>query len=186
MSEPYFLTGKFLLAMPALDGSTFGRSVIFMCNHDQEGAMGIVINKPFEVLDFAGLLEQLEIDAEGAPNLAIHEGGPVEPGRGFVLHSADYVQDSTLRIKESHGVTATVDVLRAIVKGDGPQEHLVALGYAGWGPGQLENEIQENSWMIADGCDEIIFHTEVDDKWPRAMAMLGIELSALSTEAGHA
>ncbi len=186
MSEPHFLTGRFLLAMPGLDESFFGRSVIFVCNHDQEGAMGIVVNKPFDALDFEGLLDQLDIETEAPPELPIHEGGPVEPGRGFVLHSADYVQDSTLSINESHGVTATVDVLRAIVEGDGPKDHLLALGYAGWGPGQLEQEIQENSWMIADGCDEILFYTDFQEKWPRAMAMLGIDLRMLSSESGHA
>ena len=187
MPDQHFLTGKFLISMPSLDESSFGRSVIFMCNHDSEGAMGIVINKPFELLDFSGLLEQLEIDHDGtAPDVAIHEGGPVEPGRGFVLHSADYSQDSTLMINNTHGMTATVDILKAIVKGEGPRQYLVALGYAGWSPNQLEQEIQANSWMISDGNDEIIFNTEFSQKWPRAMAMLGVDISMLSADAGHA
>ena len=187
MPDHHYLTGKFLIAMPSLDESSFGRSVIFMCNHDSDGAMGIVVNKPFEVLDFAGLLEQLDIDNEkDVPDLPIHEGGPVEPGRGFVLHSADYSQESTLMINNTHGMTATVDILKAIMEGDGPQNYLVALGYAGWSANQLEQEIQDNSWMISDGNDIILFDTEFNQKWPRAMAMLGIDVSMLSAEAGHA
>ncbi len=183
-----FLDGKLLLAMPSLTDPRFDRSVIYLCSHDESGAMGLVINQSFDNLDFEGLLDQLEIDCdqEEVPDTAIHIGGPVEPGRGFVLHSADFVQDSTMVVSETLALTATVDILRALANGRGPIHSLLALGYAGWGPGQLEQEIQSNSWLTADGDEEIIFHTELEHKWPRAMAMLGVDVSMLSTEAGHA
>lgn len=173
--------------MPGLTDPRFDRSVIYLCSHDESGAMGLVINQGFENLDFPGLLEQLDIEFENdAPEVPIHIGGPVEPGRGFVLHSADFVQDSTMVVSETLALTATVDILRAMANGQGPIHSLLALGYAGWGPGQLEAEIQSNSWLTADGDDEVIFHTELEQKWPRAMAMLGIDISMLSVEAGHA
>lgn len=176
-----------MLAMPSLDGTGFERSVIYLCSHDQDGAMGLVINRSFNALDFPGLLEQLDIKTEKtAPDTLIHKGGPVESGRGFVLHSADFAQESTLLINEAHGLTATVDILKAIADDTIPQEYLVALGYAGWSANQLESEIKTNSWMISDGNDEIIFRTSIDEKWPRAMAMLGIDITMLSSQVGHA
>lgn len=157
-----------------------------MCSHDESGAMGLVVNSAIEQLTFEALLEQLSISSDGpVPDLAIHAGGPVEPGRGFVLHSADFVQESTLIVSQTLALTATVDILKALAEGKGPMHHLLALGYAGWGAGQLEREIQENAWMIAEPDDEILFHTELDLKWPRAMAMLGIDVAMLSTDAGH-
>ncbi len=189
------LTGSLLLAMPGMSDQRFDRSVIFMCSHDESGAMGLVINDVNPKLSFSSLLNQLNIKQGNQKisipkNLAdqtpIHRGGPVEPGRGFVLHSADYAQASTMTVRETHALTATVDVLKAIANGRGPLNHLVALGYAGWRAGQLEREITSNSWMIADAEDEIIFNTELDQKWPRAMAMLGIDISMLSLQAGHA
>lgn len=182
-----FLDGKLLLAMPSLTDPRFDRSVIYLCSHDASGAMGLVINQSFDNLDFEGLLDQLDIECdESVPDIPIHIGGPVEPGRGFVLHSADFVQDSTMVVSETLALTATVDILRAMAHGRGPIHSLLALGYAGWGPGQLEQEIQSNSWLTADADDEIIFHTELEQKWPRAMAMLGVDVSMLSAEAGHA
>jgi len=182
-----FLDGKLLLAMPNMTDPRFERSVIYICSHDESGAMGLVINKSFDNLTFSGLLDQLEIDTDGSTeDVLIHNGGPVEPGRGFVLHSADYVQDSTLIVSEKLALTATVDVLTAIAKGSGPLHTLLALGYTGWSEGQLEQEIQSNSWLTAEADDEIIFNTDLEQKWPRAMAMLGINISMLSTEAGHA
>lgn len=187
MTSSTFLDSKLLLAMPSLTDPRFDRSVIYLCSHDASGAMGLVINQGFDNLDFEGLLDQLDIDHdEMAPDIPIHIGGPVEPGRGFVLHSADFVQDSTMVVSETLALTATVDILRAMANGSGPIHSLLALGYAGWGPGQLENEIQSNSWLTADGDDEIIFHTELEHKWPRAMTMLGVDVSMLSAEAGHA
>lgn len=187
MTSSTFLDSKLLLAMPSLQDPRFDRSVIYVCSHDESGAMGLVINQSFENLSFEGLLEQLEIDtAMESPEISVHIGGPVEPGRGFILHSADYVQDSTLVVSETLALTATVDILRAMAEGHGPLHSLLALGYAGWGPGQLEQEIVANSWLTADADEEIIFYTEPEQKWPRAMAMLGINISMLSSEAGHA
>lgn len=186
MTTAGFLENKLLLAMPTMADQRFERSVIYMCSHDASGAMGLVINQAMTQLSFKGLLEQLDIETnEQVPEVPVHAGGPVEPGRGFVLHSADFVQESTLIVSQSLALTATVDVLKAIAKGKGPSRHLVALGYAGWGAGQLEREVQGNGWMIADADDEILFNTEVELMWPRAMAMLGIDIAMLSTEAGH-
>jgi len=182
-----FLDGKLLLAMPNMTDPRFERSVIYLCSHDESGAMGLIINQSFENISFAGLLDQLDIDApDNTPDVTVHNGGPVEPGRGFVLHSADYVQDSTLIVSEKLALTATVDVLSAIAQDSGPLHALLALGYAGWGAGQLEQEIQANSWLTSEAEDEIIFNTDLEQKWARAMAMLGVNVSMLSSDAGHA
>ena len=187
MTSSTFLDSKLLLAMPGLEDPRFDRSVIYVCSHDESGAMGLIINQELENLNFEGLLEQLEIDTSGeTPDIPVHVGGPVEPGRGFVLHSADYVQDSTLVVSETLALTATVDILRAMAEGHGPLHSLLALGYAGWAPGQLEQEIVANSWLTADADDEIIFFTEFEQKWTRAMAMLGVNISMLSSDSGHA
>lgn len=187
MTSTGYLDGQILLAMPGMDDPRFDRSVILLCSHDESGAMGLIINRAFKTLDFPQLLEQLEIEIDNpAADVSIHSGGPVEPGRGFVLHSADYAQDSTMVISEHLALTATVDILSDIAEGKGPDCALVCLGYAGWGAGQLDDELQANVWLTAPGEDEIIFHTEMDQKWPRTMAMLGIDASMLSAQAGHA
>jgi putative transcriptional regulator len=182
-----FLDGKLLLAMPNMTDPRFERGVILLCSHDASGAMGIIINQGFESLGFAELLDQLNIETgKQVKDVTVHNGGPVEQGRGFVLHSADYVQDSTLIVSEKLALTATVDILTAIAEGRGPHHTLLALGYAGWGSGQLEQEIRANSWLTADADDEIIFYTELEQKWARAMAMLGVDVSMLSLQSGHA
>ncbi|GHF30115.1 UPF0301 protein [Kordiimonas sediminis] len=187
MSKSSFLNGKLLLAMPTMTDPRFEHSVIYVCSHDESGAMGIVLNQGFENLEFADLLDQLDIEVtDTVEDTTIHCGGPLEPGRGFVLHSADYVQETTMVVSETLALTATIDVLKAIAEGHGPQHHLLALGYAGWGGGQLEAEITQNSWLTSDADEEIIFYTEMDLKWSRAMARLGIDISMLSSEAGHA
>jgi len=181
------LTGKFLIAMPGMEDNRFERTVIFMCSHDESGAMGLVINEEFVGLDFNSLLDQLDIDLDTAvQDVPVYAGGPVEPGRGFVLHSVDFMQESTMAINESHALTATIDILTAIAEGEGPQKFLVALGYAGWGGGQLESELQENAWLVTDSADEIIFNTSFDQKWARSIAMMGIDISMLSSDMGHA
>lgn len=186
MPTSAFFENKLLLAMPVMMDPRFERSVIYMCTHDESGAMGLIVNQALDQLNFEGLLEQLSIETEGkVPDVAIHAGGPVEPGRGFVLHSADFVQESTMIVSQTLALTATVDILKALAAGTGPQHHLLALGYAGWGAGQLEREIQDNAWMIAEPDDEILFNTELHLKWPRAMAMLGIDVAMLSSDAGH-
>ncbi len=187
MTSANFLDSKLLLAMPNMADERFDRKVICLCSHDESGAMGLVINECTDIIDFPDLLEQLSIETlNETPEIAIHSGGPVEPGRGFVLHSADFVQDSTLIVSETLALTATVDILRSMAEGKGPQHSLLALGYAGWGPDQLEHEIRENCWLTAEADHEIIFNTDHEQKWPRAMAKLGINISMLSSEAGHA
>lgn len=189
---PSYLNGQMLIAMPGMGDPRFVRSLIFICAHSDEGAMGIVINKPVTGISFEELLRQMEILPDAAPegsvpNLQVHFGGPVEMARGFVLHSADYFSESaTLPISDHVGLTATLDVLRAIAEGCGPSECLLALGYAGWAPGQLESEIQANGWLTCDADMSLIFGSNLDEKYDSALASLGIDPSLLSSEAGHA
>jgi putative transcriptional regulator len=173
--------------MPQMQDHRFARSVIFLCAHSEEGAMGLVVNKLIESVTLPELLQQLGIEAPAltVPPL-VHFGGPVESGRGFVLHSADYVEDGTLVVGEDLALTATLDILRAIGRGAGPRHCLLALGYAGWGPGQLDGEIQANGWLHVAADEEIVFGTSLADKWLRALAKLGVNPLALSGDAGHA
>jgi putative transcriptional regulator len=181
------LTGQLLVAMPQMSDPRFERSVVYLCAHSEEGAMGLVVNRLIDSLTFPSLLEQLGINAdERDADLPIHFGGPVESSRGFVLHSADYMQDSTLLIDQDVALTATVDVLRAIASGNGPQRRVLALGYAGWAPGQLDAEIQANGWLLVPADPELVFGIDNSAKWQRAIAKLGIDFTLLSTEAGHA
>lgn len=193
MIKETYLDGQLLLAMPGMTDPRFDRSVIYICSHSDDGAMGLVINSAAANIDFPGLLDQLDVvyDAEylsaGFAGTAIlHAGGPVEIGRGFILHTADYVQDSTMIISETIALTATVDILAAIARGSGPGDFIVALGYTGWGRGQLEEEITRNSWLNIEADEELLFHTDLDLKWPRAMAKLGIDITMLSAHAGNA
>ena len=181
------LTGQLLIAMPAMLDPRFQRTVIYMCAHNQEGAMGLVVNRLFGSITFEDLLEQLEIDApQSIPNMPVHYGGPVESGRGFVLHSTDYVREGTLVVNDEVALTATIDILRAISEDRGPRRTLMLLGYAGWGPGQLDQEMQANGWLNVP-CDEtLLFDTDLESKWERSIAKLGVSLSMLSGEAGHA
>jgi putative transcriptional regulator len=189
-----YLDGQMLIAMPAMRDERFARSLIYICAHSSEGAMGIVVNQPAENIKFPDLLVQLDvipakdlIQLPPAANVKVLKGGPVETGRGFVLHTTDYfAADSTLPIDEKIGLTATLDVLRAIARGRGPRRALMALGYAGWGPGQLETEIQRNGWLHCAADDAIVFDGNLDGKYERAMRKIGIDLTKLSGQAGHA
>jgi putative transcriptional regulator len=179
--------------MPIMTDKRFARSVIYMCAHSAEGAMGLIINQRASHISFQELLKQLGIATSAEDGIRVelaemdvHVGGPVETGRGFVLHSTDYMQSTTLKISEGLGLTATVDILKAIADGHGPRHALLALGYAQWGPGQLESEIQANGWLHAQAGLEILFETEVEERWPRAVSTLGFDISMLSTQAGHA
>jgi putative transcriptional regulator len=182
------LAGQLLVAMPQMGDPRFARSVIYMCAHSGDaGAMGLVINKPIGSLTMGELFDQLEISPRGAGTARpVHFGGPVETGRGFVLHTTDYQEEATLRVEGNIAVTATLEILRAIGRGQGPRQSLLALGYAGWGPGQLDAEIQANGWLSVAADDAIVFDADHDGKWQRALAKLGIDLSMLSTEAGRA
>ena len=182
-----FLTGQLLIAMPGMRDPRFAKSVIYLCAHGPEGAMGLVVNRLLDSLTFPDLLEQLGIEtgAMGQP-IEVHFGGPVESGRGFVLHSADYVKDATLVVDDEIALTATVDILKAIAAGEGPRRCLLALGYAGWGEGQLDTEIMANGWLHVTADHELVFGPDLDSKWERAMAKLGIDPRMLSDDAGHA
>ena len=182
-----YLTGQLLIAMPGMRDARFARTVIFMCAHNQDGAMGLVINRLVGAITFPDLLGQLGIEATaGVEEIRVHFGGPVESGRGFVLHSTDYCQESTLDVDGHIALTATVDILKDIAAGSGPRQHLMALGYAGWGPGQLDSEIQANGWLNVAADDELVFGEDLNNKWEQAIGKLGISVSMLSDEAGHA
>ena len=190
-----YLDGQMLLAMPAMQDNRFARSLIYICAHSQEGAMGIVINQRMRRPSFADLLIQLDIigrdDAirlpPGVEAIQVLRGGPVETGRGFVLHSADFSGDSsTLTVARDICLTATVDILRAISGGNGPQKALMTLGYSGWAPGQLEMEIAENGWLTCPATHKVLFDDDLNRTYDRALAMIGVDPSRLSMEAGHA
>ena len=182
-----YLPGQLLVAMPTMGDSRFSRTVIYMCAHTPEGAMGLVVNRLLGSITFPDLLEQIGIEAPDTDQeIRVHFGGPVESGRGFVLHSSDYVLDGTLVLDDSISLTASVDILKAIADGGGPARRLLALGYAGWGPGQLETEIQANGWLNVPADSSLVFDESLDTKWKRALGKLGVDLSMLSGEAGHA
>lgn len=182
-----FLTGQLLIAMPQMPDQRFAKTVIYMCAHTTEGAMGLVVNKPFEGIEYDELLEQLEIEDPGLVEpMRVYAGGPVETGRGFVLHTTDYVREGTLVVDDDIALTATIDILKSLAEGEGPRRAMLALGYAGWGPGQLDQELQNNGWLHAPASEEIIFDSDLDTKWERAMALLGVSLPMLSGDVGHA
>lgn len=186
-SHSGYLAGQLLVAMPGMTDPRFERSVIYMCVHNEEGAMGLILNQLIDTITFRELLEQLDIPAPVPSNeIRVHFGGPVEAGRGFVLHSNDYTREGTVLMEDGVGLTATVDVLRDISMGEGPLNKVLALGYAGWGPGQLDAEIQENAWLNCPAYGDIVFDEELFTKWDRAMTMIGIDPALLSGDAGHA
>ena len=188
------LDGHLLIAMPSMADPRFARSVIYVCAHSADGAMGIVVNKLVPEISFRELLVQLEIvESDGAAlpgavdAIRVHRGGPVETGRGFVLHSSDFfLETATLPIADGICLTATLEILRAISAGRGPSRAILALGYAGWAPGQLESEIQANGWLHGPADKAILFDADIDSKYERALAKIGIHAGMLSTDAGHA
>jgi putative transcriptional regulator len=184
-----------LIAMPTMGDERFSRSVIYMCAHSSEGAMGIIVNHPAAHISFSDLLVQLNVIPAAdiiqlptrAEGVKVMKGGPVDTQRGFVLHSADfYVENSTLPIDDGICLTATIDILKAIARGDGPASAILALGYAGWAPGQLEDEIQGNGWLHCSADPELIFGTDIGGKYELALKKIGIDPGMLSSEAGHA
>lgn len=190
-----YLDGQLLIAMPLMSDKRFARSVIYLCAHSEDGAMGLIINQRASHISFPDLLTRLNIlpaeDEDSLSNeirtMEIHVGGPVESGRGFVLHSSDYfATGSTLPIEDGVCLTATIDILKAIVTGEGPNRAMLALGYAGWSPGQLESEIQSNGWLNCPADIDLIFDHDIEDKYTRALAKIGIDPSHLVGDAGHA
>ncbi len=180
------LAGQFLIAMPNLDDPNFKRTVVCVCAHSKEGTIGLIVNRTTPSLNLSGVLEQLDIDAESAPDIPVHIGGPVETGVGFILHSADYSAANTVAVTDGVQLTTTTDILVDIGAGRGPKRAMLALGFSGWGPGQLENEMHQNSWLTAPADPELVFGSNSDTKWKRAIDAIGIDPFQLSDQAGHA
>lgn len=187
-ADPTSLSGKLLIAMPGMGDPRFERSVVYICVHSEDGAMGLIVNKPTGELHFSDLLEQLEIDpGAGSEDMAVFIGGPVEGGRGFVLHSGDYIgNETTLHVDDDFAMTATRDILEDIARGAGPAACLPALGYSGWAPGQLEGELQQNAWLTCDADSAIVFSRDNAGKWEKALRKLGIDPLLLSPAGGRA
>ena len=182
------LSGKFLIAMPDMGDPRFAGAVIYVCSHSEDGAMGLIVNKPNPDLRFGKLLEQMKISKSPAcRDIRVHFGGPVERARGFVLHSMDYTSDgNTMEVEDGIGMTGTLDVLEALAKGEGPATSLLALGYAGWGPGQLEAELMQNGWLTGPARQDILFGRANEHKWAAALKLLGVDPSMLSASGGRA
>ncbi len=182
-----YLTGQFLLAMPHMQDSRYEKTVIYICGHDLNGAMGLVVNKFLGDLTLKGLLEYLNLPRESIRrDLPIYFGGPVDTGRGFVLHSDEFTHSGTVQLGKHIALTATIDVLQAIAEGGGPKECLLAMGYVGWGPGQLDSELHSNRWLQVEADSEILFQTSIEKKWEKAISKLGVTPEALSDEFGQA
>jgi len=186
-----YLTGKLLIAMPAMGDPRFHRAVIFICAHDDGGAMGLVINHVMPGIDFGDLVKQLKVESDIKINfekmeLPVMYGGPVETARGFLLHSGDFKHDETMQVNPFYGVTGTLDALKDISQGNGPENLMFILGYAGWDAGQLESEIMQNAWLVSEPDDELIFASNHQSKWTQAVGKLGIDPAMLSAEAGSA
>jgi putative transcriptional regulator len=182
-----YLVGQFLVAMPTMGDPRFERTVIYMCAHSAEGAMGLIVNKPIRDLKLPDILSQLGIETTApCERIHIHRGGPVETARGFVLHSADYEREGTLKVNSEICLSATTEILRAIAAGDGPQRSLMALGYSGWGRGQLDEEIKQNAWLNVPADEELLFSDDFEHKWERALAKIGVSAALLSGSAGRA
>ena len=186
MEEPKFLSGQFLLAMPGIGDPRFERSVIAMCVHDEDGALGIGLGRIVPRLGFHDLLRQLEIEAGEAPNAPIHVGGPVEPQRGFIIHSPDWGGSESIHIGRRWVLSATLDILKAIAEGRGPSRWVAALGYAGWGAGQLEEEMGRHGWFVTPGVDHRLYECYVDDRLAAAFQGAGIVPRLLAAESGTA
>lgn len=190
VEPPSYLSGKLLLAMPGMSDPRFERAVIAMCIHDENGAIGVGIGHKRAGITFRGLLRQLEIDPGDAPDCAVHHGGPVEPGRGFVLHSTDWGGQDSVQVNGQRGaifaMTGTIDILKAIAEGKGPSRWIVALGYAGWGEGQLEDEMTRHGWFAACTEPGILFETPTDERWAAAFKAEGIDPRLLTSETGAA
>ena len=184
--QPAFLSGQLLLSLPGIGDPRFERVVIAMCTHDRDGALGLVVNHVIPDLTVPDLMRQLDIDPGATPARPVLAGGPVEPGRGFVLHDPDYGGGSTIQVGRQWALTATVDVLRAIAAGNGPRRWHAVLGYTGWGAGQLDEEMTSHGWLNVPGDPAIVFDTALEARWPAALAGMGIAPDRLAGEAGRA
>lgn len=187
-AENLTLQDHYLVAMPALADFNFNRAVVYICAHNEEGAMGIVINRPLIDIKLGEVLSQLSIESDKSElvNLPVYLGGPVQPERGFIIHRPNQTWQSTLVTSDTLGVTSSQDILFAMVQGNGPEEFLVTLGYSGWGAGQLEQEVSDNLWLTVPADPSILFDTPVEKRWEKAAATLGVDISQLSSDSGHA
>ncbi|MFO1122641.1 MAG: YqgE/AlgH family protein [Hyphomicrobiales bacterium] len=193
MTKPSYLTGQMLIAMPGMSDTRFEQSVICVCSHSENGAMGIIVNKATPMMSFADLFSRLDIGGRSLPaegelmTMPVLYGGPVEPSRGFVLHTSDYfTPDSSLAIGKHLALTATIDILTAMARGEGPKRAIITLGYAGWAPGQLESEIQHNGWLHCGSDEDLLFGISHGEKYNAALRKIGVDPAMLSTDAGHA
>ncbi|WP_353217354.1 YqgE/AlgH family protein [Sandarakinorhabdus sp.] len=186
MDSPRFLSGQLLLSMPGIGDDRFDRTVIAMCLHDDQGALGLVVNRPHPEISFHGVLAQLDIDPGAVPDVPVLAGGPVESGRGFVLHDADYAAAGTIRVGNAWAFTSTLDILKAIAQGRGPRRWHMVLGYAGWGAGQLEGEMRQHGWHLAPPDGRCVWDTPADRRWERAFAITGVAVANLSATPGRA
>ena len=184
--SPY-LASQLLVSMPGMADPRFENAVIYMCHHADDGAMGLIINRSIKDIAFSDVLSQLDIDTgQNCDHIRVHRGGPVETSRGFVLHTADYRREGTLIVNDGIALSATTEILRAIAAGDGPLQSLTALGYAGWGKGQLDEEIKHNTWLSVPADNELLFGEDLGSKWAQALGKLGINPAMLSATAGRA
>lgn len=183
-----YLTGKLLVAMPFLEDSRFSYSVVFICGHDSQGAIGLLINKVLPDLTFKELLNQLNIDhvTSSSDDVVVHYGGAVDLSRGFVLHSSDYRINTTIQVNDYFSVTSTLEVLRALARGNGPEKYLVCLGYTSWSAGQLEQELHDNEWLVVESTIDLVFDSYLEAKWRSSLAAIGVDPAVLSLESGHA
>lgn len=186
MDQPPFLSGQFLLAMPGMGDPRFDKAVIAMCMHDEEGALGIGLGRIVPRIGFHALLKQLDIEPGQAPDVAIHLGGPVEPQRGFILHSLDWGGQGSVQVGDRWTLTATLDILRAIAEGRGPSRWVAALGYAGWGAGQLDEEMRGNGWFATPGNDAMLYDCDVNSRWDAGFRSAGVDPSLLTADFGTA
>lgn len=186
MDDAPYLSGQFLLAMPGIGDPRFERAILAMCVHDPGGALGLALNRVHVEIGVRQLMEQLDIDPRDTPEAPVYAGGPVEPGRGFVLHSCDYAGQDTVFVGNRWALTGTLDILKAIAEGKGPRRWVCALGYAGWEAGQLEDELGRHGWLATEGSDDLLWHTPPAERWARAYATIGIDVGHLSATAGRA
>ncbi len=187
MDAPPYLVGQLLLAMPGMGDPRFERAAIAMCVHDENGALGLIVNHIYAGLTARALMEQLDIDPGDTPDdIPVYAGGPVEMQRGFVLHSLDYERQGTMSVAGAWGLSASLDILKDIAAGTGPRKWLAALGYTGWSEGQLDEELTRHGWLAAPGDASIIFDAPYADRWPQAYAAIGVAFDRLSPVAGRA
>lgn len=188
LEEQKYLTGQLLIASPQITDSRFFHSVILVCGHDLNGAMGIILNRLIDDLTLKDLIEQIGLQSSKTTNvpISVHFGGPIEMGRGFVIHSTDYLQDGSVKISDEMALSSTVEILSLLMEGEGPKQKILALGYVAWSAGQLETEIQKNSWLQTDADLDLVFSSDLSNMWKKALKKIGVDPALLSSQTGHA